>query len=1452
MTIPSVEKTAHSAAYQIGRQRRDALLRLCFAAGLFCSSIGARAFSATPASDRPFRGNVPVREYSFEEIGPVYGGLRFGSDPFGRLIVTRESAHLVYDGATWTEILVGKGFNPNLVCTAHGSDGRVYCAGAGFWGVLDYTSSRAASVRSFRPDTVPGWIANDVFFQIVPARDGTLFVGVSGCVFRWNATGEQRYFQTSGTNRGFALGDCVYMASRPNSLVELNTVSGTVTRIDSATFGGPIGTSAAWDKGHVLVAIGDSHLALFDGKNIERWPTEIDALLSSGVAAMRMLDDDRVVLAVRGHGLQFLDRHGRSILAMDEGRYPGVIDLYQNEPGVLWVSFSSGIAKILFKSPVEVFDQGMGLDVNWSDPLSHNGHLFVVSSGHAYEGLAGEPGVASRFEMLPLASSIPGGVWSGAESTEGILFGGIDGAYYRQDDGKVTKVLEGFAVTRLWMTDDSHETCLAIGREGIALLKWDGSAWREAAPRVGGLGYPSQLMSAAPNSLWIEMGVNRVGHVTVQGSSLHAEVITPFEKGSDDWANLGKIGHFIVVSRRSQGRVYFDEAAGSFCAPPPIDGVLSGAPYWTLRPQQDANGVIWAPYAHGVFRLLPTPSGYRPDTDTFQVVQDGYPVVELHGRDGVWVRSDRRLMRLDAGVRAPLEPLRPRLVGVFDSRAGIEVWSGIGRDQPRLSIPYRSNSLDFYIFSGTNAMLQDPTYQFRLDGYSGQWSEPNRSAVISLTQLHEGAYQMHVRLVRDMAPLGEPLEFPFTIRPPLYRTWYAYTLYALLFVAAVGGLVTLRVRTLHSRNRMLEGLVAARTAELTGKNQSLEKAAGTLHESEELFSRAFRDAPVLMAISDFETGHYLEVNEKCVALTGYSREEIIGRTADEVGWQRPEDRESRRRLLKENGRVSDLEITLIKKNGESLHCIYSGNLVMIAGKKRLLSISQDITARKNAEDQVATLSSALMQSPASIVITNAKGEVEYVNPAFTRASGFTLEAALGKSPQLLKGTAASVEEYRQIQSAIANGREWRGELRNQRKNGDLFWEDTLISPIRDSGGRITHFLEIDEDITRRKQMEENLQHTQKLDAIGQLTGGIAHDFNNVLAAILLNLGLLINDEGVNQKTKDVLVEMMTSAQRASSMTRQLLVFSRRSVFETKVVDLGELLASSLKMLERLIGENITLKYNREADLPLVKADPGMLEQVILNLVLNARDAMPKGGTVTVDLARVEMAGESADLDSAAPSGEYVCISVTDTGCGMNEATMKRIFEPFFTTKDSSAGTGLGLATVHGVVTRHKGKITVRSSAGEGSTFRVYFPSIKSAGPEADLGETVKLSGGNETILLVEDELSIRRVVAKCLLRWGYSVLEAEDGKGAIELWRSNRERIGLVLTDMMMPGGMNGLDLAMVMRRDMPAIKIIITSGYALDLAKENSPVGESVRFLQKPYVIDVLAKSIREYLDEN
>ncbi len=544
------------------------------------------------------------------------------------------------------------------------------------------------------------------------------------------------------------------------------------------------------------------------------------------------------------------------------------------------------------------------------------------------------------------------------------------------------------------------------------------------------------------------------------------------------------------------------------------------------------------------------------------------------------------------------------------------------------------------------------------------------------------------------------------------------------------------------------------------------------------------------------------------------------------------------RLLRADGRMVWL--------GNEARCTYDA-----AGKPlRLLGTVQDITARKEANAELRKLSRAVEQSPASVVITSPAGEIEYVNPKFTAVTGYTLAEVRGKNPRILKSGDMSADAYRKLWQTITRGEVWRGEFHNRKKNGELFWESAAVCPVVDELGHITHFLAVKEDITERKRLEDQLRQSQKLEAVGQLAGGVAHDFNNILAATMMQLGLLKERPNLDGELREALHELDSHAERAAALTRQLLLFSRRSVMQTRSLDLNEVVENLLKMLRRLIGEHIKLEWHGQSHLSPITADTGMIEQVVMNLVVNARDAMPKGGRLNLATEVVEITAEQIRDRPDARPGRYVCLCVADTGCGMDEATLKRIFEPFFTTKEAGKGTGLGLATIYGIVSQHGGWVAVESQVNKGATFRVYLPATVATAKVAVLPpKTEPIRGADETILLVEDDAAVRITISAFLRRWGYQVLVATNGVEAVKLWEEHQERISLLFTDMVMPEGMTGLELAQQLRLVRPDLKVIISSGYSADLLQQGNLAAERIVYVPKPCPAVELSLIIRRCL---
>ena len=430
-----------------------------------------------------------------------------------------------------------------------------------------------------------------------------------------------------------------------------------------------------------------------------------------------------------------------------------------------------------------------------------------------------------------------------------------------------------------------------------------------------------------------------------------------------------------------------------------------------------------------------------------------------------------------------------------------------------------------------------------------------------------------------------------------------------------------------------------------------------------------------------------------------------------------------------------------------------------------------------------------------------------------------------------------------------SGRVWQGELINRRKDGGLYHEEMAITPIRESNGEISHFLAIKQDITKRKHHDEQLFQAQKMEAIGKLAGNIALDLTNLLTVIHGSAELVLADKG---RLKDCdrrhLKKITDATEHAAELTRQLLAFGRRQVIQTQPVDLNQVIGSYTKMLNRVIGEAITLRCHFAEDLPSVNADVGMIEQILINLIANARDAMPQGGSIDITTEAVTLDAGYAETHPEAHLGKHLAISITDTGMGIYPEYLPRIFEPFFTTKQPGTGTGLGLSTVYGIVKQHQGWIEVSSQLGQGTTFKILLPANSPDVPRATVPQA-KPAGlaRQEKILLVEDDDDVRMVAHDVLEGSGYQILDAANGLEALNIWKTNASKIDLLLTDIVMPGELNGWELAAKLRRERPGLKVILISSYAAH-QKERNQARDLV--LPKPFSLEDLTDTVRNCLD--
>jgi two-component system cell cycle sensor histidine kinase/response regulator CckA len=517
-----------------------------------------------------------------------------------------------------------------------------------------------------------------------------------------------------------------------------------------------------------------------------------------------------------------------------------------------------------------------------------------------------------------------------------------------------------------------------------------------------------------------------------------------------------------------------------------------------------------------------------------------------------------------------------------------------------------------------------------------------------------------------------------------------------------------------------------------------------------------------------------------------------------------------------------------------------------------LSLHATQQGRQSAEDSLRKLSCAVEQSTDTVFITNSEGIIEYVNPTFEALTGYSRQEITGQSQNILKSELDAPVLYRELWQTIRSDDVRRGIVVNRKKNGQVYYVDESISPIRDTEGQITHFVSNGRDYTERLRLEALVLQSQKMDAIGRLAGGVAHDFNNLLTIITSYSELALDSVVSGSATQGRIQEVLSAAHRAAELTRQLLAFSRRQPQALRVAELNPVVVGIVKILHRLIGEDIELIFVPGQGLGRIRLDPVQIEQILMNLAANASDAMPQGGQCTIETSNVQLDEQYANRKQALiPTGRYAVLSMTDTGAGIPADNLSHIFEPFYTTKPSGKGSGLGLATVYGIVKQNHGFVWAYSEPGMGAVFKIYLPCVQDqpiAAQNPNTGVEAVLRG-TETVLLVEDEEALRRAVAEFLRLRGYTVLEAKDGMEALSVTKNHGPTIHLAVTDVVMPH-MSGGQLAKELKLLRPETRLLFVSGYAGQTVQQHEVVDLDNNFLQKPFTLKQLANKVRTVLD--
>jgi len=514
----------------------------------------------------------------------------------------------------------------------------------------------------------------------------------------------------------------------------------------------------------------------------------------------------------------------------------------------------------------------------------------------------------------------------------------------------------------------------------------------------------------------------------------------------------------------------------------------------------------------------------------------------------------------------------------------------------------------------------------------------------------------------------------------------------------------------------------------------------------------------------------------------------------------------------------------------------------------VMSLVEDVSEKQRLQRDREILSRAIDQSDDAFVMTDRQGTILYVNQAFERMTGYALRDVIGRNPRLLQSGLHDRAFFEAMWTTILAGRPWRGDLINRRKDGTLYTENMNITAVFDAGGNITNFVAAKRDVTRLREMDERSRQSQKMEAIGRLAGGIAHDFNNMLNVIIGYAEMAAEALPEDHPVAADIREIERAAQRSADLTRQLLTFSRKQVIEPRPVCLNERVAELAKTLGRLIGEHIALEFHPQPDLWRVMIDPAQVDQILANLAANARDAMPRGGHLVISTGNVTADAAFCEEHLGVEPGDYVLLSVSDDGVGMDEQTSRNVFEPFYTTKGAGKGTGLGLATVKGIVDQNGGHIGLESAPGRGTVFRILLPRTRLAVTPPAAGELAPAVSGGGTVLLVEDDDHLRELTGAILARLGFTVLAAATPLAALQVFQTNPGAIRLLVTDIVMPG-MNGRELHECLDGIRPGLRAVFMSGYAEQGVIDPGQLRPGLAFLPKPFHRSDLERALRQAL---
>ena len=640
-----------------------------------------------------------------------------------------------------------------------------------------------------------------------------------------------------------------------------------------------------------------------------------------------------------------------------------------------------------------------------------------------------------------------------------------------------------------------------------------------------------------------------------------------------------------------------------------------------------------------------------------------------------------------------------------------------------------------------------------------------------------------------------------------------------------------------------QGILEGSITDITDRKKSEE----ALRQSEQTLRALVNGNPGSLFMIDTE-GIILAANEEVARRFGTTVSELIGSSM--YGLLPPDVAEERKEHVQEAIRTGNSVRFESARFGRTIDNHIQPIVDQQGSVVSLAILGIDITNLRKAEEVQRRLAIAIEQSAEAVIITDAEAVIQYVNPATEQITGFKRSEMIGNNPRIFKSGEHDRAFYEQLWNTIRAGNVWSGRIINKKKDGTLYHEDATISPVRDASGKILNFVAVKRDITEQLQLSRQLLQAQKMEAVGTLAGGIAHDFNNLLQVVLGYSELVLTDEDLSDQVRNDLGKVLMAGRNGADLVQRLLTFSRKTEPKLLDLDLNQRVRQIRKFLERTIPKMIDIEMILAENLAGIHADPSQLDQVLMNLAVNARDAMPEGGHLTIETENVSLGEEYVRTHLGAKPGEYVLLSMSDTGHGMDKETLQHIFEPFYTTKEVGKGTGLGLAMVYGIVTQHGGQIRCYSEPGHGTTFKIYLPALVAEREQLDSATREAMPrGGAETILLVDDEEFVRDLGKRILERSGYTVLTSFNGKEALDLYKRERGQISLVILDLIMPE-MGGKQCLEELLKIDPKARILIASGFAANRRTKEATETGARGFVGKPYNIKEMLQSVREALD--